>query len=176
MDGLDLHHRIALIGFMGVGKTTLGDELAKKLAYDFVDIDQKIEEKYHMPTNQIFTQYGEHFFRKSEKSIISHYIIKDNIILSLGGGAFLQKDIKDLCLNHCTVVYLEMSWEYWIKRLDILTDNRPLLQEKNINEIRQLFESRLPIYKDYHCKVNIDGLHVVDASEKILFSLKRDQN
>jgi len=176
MDGLDLHHRIALIGFMGVGKTTLGNELAKKLAYDFVDIDQEIEDKHHMPTNQIFTHYGECFFRKSEKNLISHYINKDNIILSLGGGAFLQKDIKHLCLNHCTVVYLEMSWECWKRRLDILTDNRPLLQGKNGNEIRQLFERRLQIYKDYHCKVNIDGLNIKDASEKVLFSLKKDQN
>src|SRR5699024_12406559 len=107
MDGFDLHHRIALIGFMGVGKTTLGDDLAKKLAYDFVDIDQQIEEKYHMPTHQIFTQHGEHFYSKSQKSIISHHINTDNRILSQRARALFQRDIKDLCLQHCTVANLE---------------------------------------------------------------------
>ena len=62
---------IVFIGFMGVGKTTIGEMVAKKLYRDFVDIDQEIEKEFNMPTSQIFKEHGETFFRQKEKEVIS---------------------------------------------------------------------------------------------------------
>lgn len=170
---LNQNQRVALIGFMGVGKTTIGQNLADNLAYKFIDIDEKIEKQYMRPTSQIFNRLGESVFRKAEKDLIFHYINTKNKVLSLGGGAFLQKEVKEACLTQCTVVYLEMTWEYWEERLDFLISSRPLLQGKDLTEIYQLFNERLPYYQDYHYKVNLDGLNIDDATEKVLKTIKR---
>ena len=169
---LNQNKSIALIGFMGVGKTTLGQTLAKKLDYKPIDIDKEIEGKFNMPITDIFAQYGEDIFRETEKTLTIQWAKEKQNILSLGGGAFLQHEIKQACLDHCVVIYLEMSWEYWKKRLDQLIDTRPLLQGKDINDIRNLFEQRIKRYQDFHLKVNIDGLTINKGTEKIIQILK----
>lgn len=167
--------RVVLIGFMGVGKTTIGKILARKLAYDFIDIDTKIEKQFNMPVNHIFSQYGEAVFRNSEKDLFFQYVHENKKVLSLGGGAFLQDEIKKVALEECTVIYLEMSWEYWKERLAFLKGNRPLLQDKNLTEINHLFNERLSIYQGNHYKVNIDGLRIEDTVAKILDTIRKDK-
>jgi|SRR5690625_145570 len=173
--GLSKHKSIVLIGFMGVGKTTIGNILAKRLVYDFIDVDKKIEKKLQMSIPQIFSQYGEAVFRNSERDLFFQNVHEHNKVVSLGGGAFLQEEIKKVCLEECTVIYLEMSWKYWKERLNFLKGTRPLLQDKNLTEINQLFNERLSIYQDYHYKVNIDGLRIEDAVAKILDTIRKDK-
>src|SRR5699024_7581090 len=91
---LNQNQSIALIGFMGVGKTTLGQTLAKKLDYKQIDIDKEIEGKFNMPSTDIFAQYGEDIFRETEKTLTIQWAKEKQNILSLGGGAFLQHEIK----------------------------------------------------------------------------------
>ncbi|MEH7607098.1 shikimate kinase, partial [Priestia megaterium] len=90
---------IVFIGFMGVGKTTIGEMVAKKLYRDFVDIDQEIEREFNMPTSQIFKEHGETFFRQKEKEVINRLSQQRLKIISLGGGAFLQEEIQEICLS-----------------------------------------------------------------------------
>ena len=169
---LNQNKSIALIGFMGVGKTTLGKTLAKNLDYKPIDIDKEIVRKFNMPITDIFAQYGEDTFRETEKTMTIHWAKEKQNVLSLGGGAFLQNEIKQACLNHCIVIYLEMSWEYWKKRLGQLIDTRPLLQGKDINDIRNLFEQRIKQYQDFHLKVDIDGLSIEEGTKKLTKILK----
>ena len=94
---------IVFIGFMGVGKTTIGKLVAKKLYRDFVDVDDVIEEEFGMPPTEIFKTYGEKAFRDKEKEIVNNLCQKKLQIISLGGGAFLQEEIRKVCLENLTI-------------------------------------------------------------------------
>jgi len=148
---------IMLIGFMGAGKTTIAKELAKLLNRPFIDTDEQIEQELGMPTTEIFSKYGEAFFRKKEKEHILSLIKKEGKVVALGGGAFLQEEIRNACLDNCFVVYLDLSWKSWLDRLGDLITTRPILQQKSEDEIKQLFEERKAYYSTHHLKVNTDG-------------------
>ncbi|MDR4887766.1 shikimate kinase [Fredinandcohnia sp. QZ13] len=163
---------IVFIGFMGVGKTTIGKLVAKKLFRSFVDIDQVIEKEFNMPTSQIFKQIGEKAFREKEKEVISNYCTQKLKIISLGGGAFLQKEIRDICLKNCIVFYLDVSWDSWKERIDILIDSRPVLQGRSLEEIEKLFIERQDIYSLHHSKLNTDNHDVEEIADYIIESLK----
>lgn len=163
---------IVFIGFMGVGKTTIGRAVARKLYRDFVDIDQEIEKEFNMPTTEIFKKYGEKTFREKEKSVIEYYCKQPLKIISLGGGAFLQEEIKQICLANCIVFYLDLSWEYWKERIGLIMDSRPVLQSRNIEEIEKLFYDRKEIYSVHHSKVNTDDLNAEEVADYIVDSLK----
>ncbi|WP_085991385.1 shikimate kinase [Oceanobacillus senegalensis] len=164
---------IVLIGFMGVGKTTIGRELAKKLNRKFIDIDSVIEKEFNMPTTEIFKIYGEKTFRAKEREMIEYYTKEKHLVISIGGGAFLQKEVKDVCLSRSIVVFLDISWDIWKERIVYLTRTRPNLQGKSINEIHDLFIERQPIYQDHHLKVNTDDLNVDESAYKIINDLSK---
>src|SRR5699024_1272 len=147
---------IVFIGFMGVGKTTIAKLVASKLYRDFIDIDEEIEKEFGMPTTDIFNKYGETFFREKEKEYVLHYCKQQLKVITLGGGAFLQDEIKDACLKHSIVIYLDISWEAWKERLHLLIDSRPVLQNKSPDEIKDLFDSRKTIYEQHDSKLLTD--------------------
>jgi shikimate kinase len=163
---------IVFIGFMGVGKTAIGQEVAKKLYRDFVDIDQEIEKEFNMPTTEIFNKLGEKTFREKEKSLIEYYSQQKLKIISVGGGAFLQEAIRSICLANCTVFFLDLSWEYWKERISLIIDSRPVLQSRTLEEIEELFYTRQEIYSYHHSKVNTDTLDIKEIADYIVESLK----
>ncbi|MBM7650610.1 shikimate kinase [Neobacillus cucumis] len=163
---------IVFIGFMGVGKTTIGKLVAKKLYRDFIDIDAEIEKEYGMPTSQIFNKIGEKAFREREKSLITTVSKQKMKVISLGGGAFLQEEIKQACLENCLVFFLDLSWENWKDRISLLIDSRPVLQGKSLTEIEDLFYKRQEIYADHHSKVTTDNQNVEEVADYIVESLK----
>lgn len=161
---------------MGVGKTTIGKKIAKKLYRDFVDIDQEIEKEFNMPTTEIFKQFGEKVFREKEKSIIEYYSQQPLKIISVGGGAFLQEEIRKTCLTNCLVLFLDLSWENWKERINLIIDSRPNLQNKSIEEMKELFNSRQEIYSYHHSRISTDNLDVEEVAEYIVDSLKKTGN
>lgn len=163
---------IVFIGFMGVGKTAIGECVAKKLARDFIDVDKEIEKEFNMPVREIFNSMGEKAFREKEKSMIQELCQQERKIISLGGGAFLQDEIREFCLAHCTVIFLNLSWEAWKTRLPLIIDSRPVLQGLTIEEIEQLFYRRQEIYSAYHIKVETDQLAIEEIADSIVDSLK----
>ncbi len=163
---------IVFIGFMGVGKTTIGQKVARKLYRDFIDIDQEIEKEFNMPTTEIFKKFGEKAFREKEKSVIESLSQQQLKIISVGGGAFLQEDIRNICLTNCIVFYLDLSWEYWKERIGLLIDSRPVLQSRSLEEIEELFYTRQEIYSYHHSKVNTNDLDVDEVADFIVDSLK----
>lgn len=166
---------VVLIGFMGVGKTTIGKQLARKLQYGFIDIDDEIEAHYGVKIVDIFRKHGEEKFRETEKNILLGTIDQANKVISVGGGAFMQDEIRKQCMKHTTVVFLEMSWESWKERLSILTPTRPILQGKTIEEIKRLFDDRQAIYQEHHVRIQIDHLGVPNAADMIYDELKLRQ-
>ncbi|MFJ9387164.1 shikimate kinase [Peribacillus sp. NPDC101481] len=163
---------IVFIGFMGVGKTTIGQKVARKLYRDFIDIDQEIEKEFNMPATEIFKKFGEKAFREKEKSVIESLSQQQLKIISVGGGAFLQEDIRNICLSNCIVFYLDLSWEYWKERIGLLIDSRPVLQSRSLEEIEELFYTRQEIYSYHHSKVNTNDLDVDEVADFIVDSLK----
>ena len=91
---------LTLTGMMGVGKSTIGKKLAKKLGYNFIDVDKLIEAKEGLSINLIFKNKNENYFRKIEKEITLFRIKKNNSIISLGGGAFLNNELEKMRRNY----------------------------------------------------------------------------
>ena len=85
---------------MGVGKSTIAKNLAKKLSYTFIDIDKVIEKYEGTSINIIFKNKGENYFRMIEKKITIKELSKVNSVLALGGGAFLNKNIRKKSRKH----------------------------------------------------------------------------
>lgn len=159
---------IVLVGFMGVGKTTIGSLVAQKLKWLFIDIDEEIEKEYGMSINQIFEVHGEKKFREMEKEKIRSTCEKPSQVVSLGGGAFMQSEVREVCLANCCVLYLNMSWEKWKERLDELIDSRPLLREKDLKEIEELFYKRQEAYTKNHATINVNTKTPEEAAECVI--------
>lgn len=157
---------------MGVGKTTIGKAVAKKLYRDFIDVDEELVKEFNMPVTQVFEKYGEKVFREKEKELIQKLSKQRLLILSLGGGAFMQEEIRKDCLENCIVFFIDLSWEQWKDRISLIIDNRPVLQGKTIEEIEELFYKRQEIYSVHHSKLTTDSLDVEEAANYIVDSLK----
>lgn len=164
---------IVLIGFMGVGKTTVGQLVAKKLYRDFIDVDQEIEKIHNMPVSQIFQEMGETQFRQMEKEFIINACTNTRLkIISLGGGAYQQPEIRKVCLENCLVFFLDLSWDNWKDRLPLIIDSRPVLQNKSLDEIEKLYFSRMEAYSLHNSKISTNDLDPETAADYIVESVK----
>ena len=149
---------LTLTGMMGVGKSTIGKILAKKLNYNFVDVDKLIEKKENSSINVIFKNYGESYFRKIESEITLTVLKKDNSVISLGGGAFLNNSIRKSVKKLSISFWLDASINELVKRLK-KNKRRPLLFRKNIEEtVKKIYFERKKIYNeaDHRIKCNYE--------------------
>jgi len=163
---------IVFVGFMGVGKTTIGKLVAKKLDRDFVDVDEEIEKEFGMPPRQIFETYGEKIFREREQSLSISLSKQPLKVISLGGGAFLNNEIREACLENCIVLFLDLSWDAWKERISLIIDSRPVLQNKSLEEMEELYYSRQKAYSQHHLKIQTDYMNEEEAAHSIIESLE----
>ena len=108
---------LILTGMMGVGKSTVGKRLAKELSLRFVDVDKLIEIKEGCSINLIFKNKSENYFRRLETSISLQELKKNNAVISLGGGAFLNKSIRRVVKDTALSFWLDVNIDELIKRL-----------------------------------------------------------
>lgn len=153
---------------MGAGKTTIGKLVAEKLNCKFIDIDEAIEKEFNMPIPQIFKDFGEKVFRDKEKSLITHLCQQKNLIISVGGGAFLQEEIKKACLSSAIVIFLDLSFESWKERISLIIDSRPVLQGKSIEEMKELFVNRQKIYTDHHINIHTENKTPEEIANQVI--------
>lgn len=147
---------IYLIGFMGVGKTTVGLRLAEELGYEFVDTDEIIETNEAMSISEIFAKKGEEYFRKLESDVIKELSGKDKLVVSCGGGVIKNEDNVRLMKKSGNVILLEAPAEVIYYRVKDF-DNRPLLEgRKNVRGIQGLLDERKPLY-DMACTHRIQA-------------------
>tara|TARA_B100000282_G_scaffold18658_1_gene12668 strand:- start:688 stop:1203 length:516 start_codon:yes stop_codon:yes gene_type:complete len=154
-----LKKNLVLTGMMGVGKSTVGKNLAQKLSYNFVDIDRTIESREGSTINLIFKNKSESYFRKLENEISLEKLRKKNTVISLGGGAFLNKSIRREIKNTSVSFWLDVDVSELIKRLK-KTKKRPLLYNKNLNvTVNKIYLERKKTYSeaDYRIKCNFLG-------------------
>lgn len=136
-----------LIGLMGVGKTTLGKQMAQKLGYAFYDSDHMVCERTGVSIPTIFELEGEAGFRAREAAIIDELTRRDKIILATGGGGVLQTTNRNALQSRGTVVYLHAKPELLLERTRY-DKNRPLLQVADpLSKLTELYHQRDPIYR-----------------------------
>ncbi len=159
---------LVLLGMMGVGKSTLGKIVAKKLNLEFVDTDTRIEEKYLMKINAIFKKKGEKFFRLEEEKEVLKSLKKSNCVIALGGGAFINKTVRNNILKNDVSIWLDSDLETLSKRTN-WNKKRPLLDKEN-NEItiNKLYDERKNIYKLANYRINCTNLNKKNIVNKII--------
>jgi len=136
--------RIFLIGFMCSGKSTVGKLLAQKLSYSFVDLDEYIETKEKKSIEEIFSNYGEEYFRKAEMNALEVFLNKEKVVISTGGGLGANKDALLKMKSAGFVVWLDIDFETFLKRCSN-SEGRPLLK-KGLDYVKELMERRKEIY------------------------------
>jgi len=169
---------IALIGFMGVGKTVVGKAVAKRLSKEFVELDALIEQKAEKSIPEIFKQDGEIVFRELEIEAAKEVAQRKNLVIACGGGIVLNKINIDRLRKESIIVYLTASPEVILKRTSGGGEKRPLLNVPDPpSEIRELLEFRKPFYeRAADIKIDTSKLDIASAIEQIINKLKENES
>ena len=158
---------IVFLGMMGSGKSSLGSLISKKLNLDFYDTDYVIEKKTGMKISKIFKEKGESFFRRVEEKISLEILKKDNIVIALGGGAFLNKKIMEEILKNHLSFWLKWNDKILIQRIKN-SQKRPLAFNLDDNELTNLIKKRSKIYSKAKFKINCNSLTKNQIVNKIM--------
>ena len=154
---MNLNKNIVLLGMMGSGKSTIGRLLSKSLNLKFVDVDKIIEKDTGLRIYDIFEKKGEDFFREIEEKITLKLLKNKEQIISLGGGGFINKNIrKEIIDNNLSF------WLYWksstiINRI-YKSKKRPIALNTNENDLKKLIIVRSKIYSEANFKINCETL------------------
>ena len=171
-----MEKNLTLTGMMGVGKSTIGKNLAKKLKCNFVDVDKLIENNEGMSINLIFKKKSESYFRKIESEIALSVLKKTNSVIALGGGAFLNNSIRRSIKKLSVSFWLDVPIDLLINRLK-RTKKRPLLNNKNINEtVKKIYFERKKIYSQADFKIKCNSLKTEEIVDKILKLYEKSGN
>lgn len=159
---------IALVGFMGAGKSRIGCELSRRLGLNFIDTDKVIERVSCLPISDIFSLYGEEVFREYESEIIRRSVRLDDAIISTGGGSVVREENRELLYQRGPVVRLTASPETTYRRTR--RHKRPLLELGNpVERIRELMAQRDSFYDEVATiTVSTDGRRSEEVVEEIV--------
>ena len=158
---------IVFLGMMGSGKTSIARLVSKKLRLDFFDIDECIEKELKISISEIFKKNGEKFFRGLEEKITLEIIKKKNIVIALGGGAFMNKNIREMVLSNHLSFWLKLSPQIVIKRIQ-KSSKRPLAFKATKNELLDIIKKRSKIYTKAKYHINCDHLSKNDIVKKVI--------
>ncbi len=152
---------------MGVGKSTIGKKLAKKLKLKFYDVDKIIEKKEKISIREIFENKGESYFRKVEKEITLDQLKKSKSLIALGGGAILNSSIRKEIKSSCVSFWLDLDIKILALRLRNV-QKRPLLSKDNLEEtINRIYYDRKKIYSESDYRIKIKSMSIETIINKI---------
>ena len=159
---------VYLVGFMGVGKSTVAKELSGRLHLPVVDTDEAIVKGEGRSIPEIFEREGEESFRRKETEMLLELSESGAKIISCGGGIAMRKENRDIMARHGVTILLEASPETILKRVK-KDDNRPLLEgKKNVSDIAAMMEARRPAYEAAaNLHVSVDGRTPAEIAEEI---------
>lgn len=164
---------IVLTGFMAVGKSSVGRQLAKIKKYKFIDTDYMITQEYGMSVSEIFDNYGESEFRQAELRLAEKLCTMGKCVISTGGGMVTNEKIISMFLDNCYVVNLTADVDKIIKNAS-RTDKRPLLRGKNREEIKMLMDNREVYYKKCHIRIDVTDMQIKETAKMIAKSYKEE--
>ena len=154
---MNLNKNIVLLGMMGSGKSTIGFLLSKNINSSFLDVDKFIEKETNLKIQDIFQKKGENYFRHIEEKITLKLLKNQGKIISLGGGGFLNKNIrKEILKNHISF-WLNWKSSTLINRI-LKSKKRPLAFNSNENDLKKLISERASIYAEAKFKINCETL------------------
>lgn len=163
---------IYLIGYMGCGKTVVGKRLSEVLDKSFCDTDQLICRRTGLSVNEIFNQCGEGEFRRLESAVIAECAQNENQVISTGGGAVSVGQNLEIMLRTGLVIYLQLPADELVKRLLGEQEKRPLIRDKNPEELKTFvkkhLQQRAPDYEKAHL--------IFDATQSVDVLLKEINN
>ena len=164
---------IVLVGLMGVGKTTVGRRLAKRLGLAFVDADEEIERAAGLTVEEIFDRFGEDYFRDGERRVIARLMEGKRQIIATGGGAFMNEETRALILEKSVAIWLDADLDTLVKRV-ARRDTRPLLKAGDPAKIlADLAARRNPVYATAHIHITGNDSPHEATVEKIIEALRR---
>jgi shikimate kinase len=145
---------IFLVGFMGCGKTTVGEALARLLNRSFIDLDRLIEARANETIADLIAREGEARFRELETSMLREVAGSASVVVSLGGGAFTREINRELIEGLCLSVWLDAPFELCWRRVEADPTVRPLAPDEGT--ARKLYDARLAIYRSARFHVPVD--------------------
>jgi len=171
---------IALIGMMGVGKTTIGRRLAKRLSREFFDSDEEIEAASGRTVSGYFRDHGEAEFREGEKRVITRLvkpeIVKQPIVLATGGGAFTHNTTREILLENSLTIWLKGDIDTIMERVS-RNNKRPLLQVADPRaKVQELIDARHPLYAKAHLHIPIARGPHIRTVNRILRAIQRRES
>ncbi|MBG9804534.1 shikimate kinase [Brevibacillus laterosporus] len=159
-------NNIILIGFMGTGKSTVGEQLAQQLQYERCDLDEEIVKATGKTISQIFAKDGEEMFRQLESDVLRRLIDGNRRVIITGGGAVLRPENVQVMLQHGIVVALTAEEQEIIRRVE-QDQNRPLLQGNVKEKVRELLQARAGAYDFAPVQVDTTGKTIEEIVDEI---------
>ena len=158
---------LVFLGMMGSGKSSIGSLVAKKLKVEFIDVDKEIEKELGISISKMFETKGEDYFRKYEEKITLRVLKTNSIVVSLGGGAFVNKIIrKEILKNHISF-WLNWNDEILLERIKN-SKKRPLAFNATENELIDLIKKRSNIYSKALYEIKCDKMSKSEIVKKVL--------
>jgi len=164
---MKLKENLVFLGMMGSGKTSIGSMISEKLKLDFIDIDREIENELGLSIKKIFEMKGENYFRKFEEKITLQKLKLSSVVISLGGGAFTNKNIKKEVMKNHLSFWLNWSDKILLNRIKN-SRKRPLAFNATDNELIDLIKKRSNIYSKALYEIKCDNLSKHEIVKKIL--------
>ena len=165
---------IVLVGLSGSGKSSLGLALSQELNFSFIDIDECIAQGQGKSIVQLFKEEGEAYFRQIEKELVLNLDLTSPTILALGGGAWIQEEIRDFLIPVASIFYLETNVESILQRLEN-NDSRPLLNDLGARKevLEQQLETRKTLYAQSTITVDANAA-ISEIVQEIIRKLQLD--
>jgi len=164
----NLKKNIAITGFMGVGKSVVGQQLAQRLKRPFVDLDHAIEDREGSRVEDIFRLKGEAYFRNLEKETLQEVLNQDGQVIATGGGAVTDEENLQLLKSKSVLVCLTASPGKLLRRSG-LESHRPLLKGNDrLKRIEELLRHREEVYRQAHISIDTSSISVDEVVEKII--------
>lgn len=169
-----LARHLAFVGFMGAGKSSVGQAVAHRLGRPFFDSDAVVEERSGRRIPDFFAAGEEAAFRAIEAETIRALLERDAIVLSLGGGALQDPATRALLFERCFVIHLFVPWPRLRASLPALVAGRPLLAGRTEAEVHELYLRRQQTYRDAHLRIDAPRGDVDAAADEVLLRLFPD--
>ena len=171
---MEIKKNIVLLGMMGSGKSTIGGIIAKNLNVVLIDVDKKIEKMQNQKISQIFEQKGEAYFRELEFNATVQSLKDTNKIISLGGGAFMNKELRKIIKQSSSTFWLHWNADTLIKRIKN-NDKRPIVKNMSHTDIKKLISERNKVYNFSDFKIICENLKKDEIVNKILQKCKKNE-
>ncbi len=163
---MHLKKNLVFLGMMGSGKSSIGFLVSKKLNIKFIDIDNIIEDEVGMKISDIFKSKGENYFRNLEEKITLKILKTNKVVVSLGGGGFLNEKIRDEVLTNHFSFWLNWESKILLKRIKN-SEKRPITLNSTDQEITNLIKKRSKIYMKAEFKIDCNKLTKNEIVKKI---------